>query len=113
MSGAVKWDPEDSVGKLALEVARIASEGLGVTTFQQIRAGFNQQVEQASDDPDVQIRSVIRLLIALTRKDDTRVMTTAEVQRAGFCLMWLAETRVAEWSLLRLYQWGESLPLPE
>lgn len=110
MSSAVRWNPYDSVGKLALEVSRVASEGLGYTVFQKCYATFRLQIEQGGSDLETQVCSVTRLFIALTRKDDARQMSVAEVQRAGFCLIWLASTHVAEWSLLRLYAWGESLP---
>lgn len=109
---AVEWDSYDSVGKLALEVARIATEAMGYTKFEQLRATFSQVVEQESSDLETQIRAVTRLLIAKTRKE-LQPKSVADAQTAGLCLMWLSGTRVAEWSLLQLYQWGESLPTGE
>ena len=112
MPAAVDWDPNDSISKLALEVARIAHEGLGSTQFERLRAAFSQMVEQRSDNPEVQIRVVTRRLLERTRRTQ-QPKSVAEVQEAGLCLMWLADTRVGGWSLLRLYGWGESLPSEE
>ena len=112
MLAAVDWDPKDSISKLALEVARIAHEGLGSTQFERLRAAFRQMVELRSDDPEVQIQFVTRLLLERTRREQ-QPKSVAEVQEAGLCLMWLASTRVSGWSLLRLYRWGESLPTEE
>ena len=112
MPAAVDWDPNDSISKLALEVARIAHEGLGSTQFERLRAAFSQMVEQRTSDTEEQIRVVTRLLIERTRREQ-QPKSMAEAQEAGLCLMWLASTRVSGWSLLRLYGWGESLPLEE
>src|SRR5437763_4040065 len=112
MPAAVDWDPNDSISKLALEVARIAHEGLGSTQFERLRTAFRQMVELRSDDPEVQIRVITRLLIERTRREQ-KPKSVGEVQEAGLCLMWLADTRVGAWSLLQLYQWGEALPPEE
>ena len=112
MSAAVDWSPNDSVSKLALEAARIAHEGLGSTQFERLRVAFSQMVELRSDDPEVQIRVVTRLLIERTRREQ-KPKSVAEVQEAGLCLMWLASTRVGGWSLLQLYGWGQALPTEE
>jgi hypothetical protein len=109
MPAAVEWDPRGTVGELALSVARIAMEGMGYTKFEQLCATFNQKVEQENSDLEAQIQAVTRLLVAKTRRD-LQPKSTADAQTAGLCLMWLANTRVGEWSLLQLYRWGESLP---
>lgn len=111
MAAAIEWDPSDSVGKLALETIRIATEAMGYTKFDQLREHFNQTVEQYGSDMEVKIRVLTRLLIQKTRRGVPQ--SVADVQVAGLCLIWLSGTRVADWSLLQLYQWGESLPTEE
>jgi hypothetical protein len=108
MAAAIDWNPSDKVGKLAAEVVRIAIEGMGYTKFDQMRSHFNQTVEQNDSGLEVQIRAVTRLLIAKTRRE-SQPKSVADIQTAGLCLIWLSGTRVAEWSLLQLYKWGESL----
>lgn len=106
MPASIKWDPSDAVSKLALEVVRIAMESLGSTRYEQLRAAFNQKIEQEHGDQEARLRAVTCLLIKRTREG---LQGVAEVQEAGFCLIWLASTHVSEWSLLRLYSWGQSL----
>ena len=65
----VKWSPHWTVQQMALEVARVAHEGLGGTELGKMRAAFDQTLEQASDDPEVQLRAIVRLLIKKTRRD--------------------------------------------
>jgi hypothetical protein len=93
---------------MALEVARVAHEGLGGTELGKMRAAFDQTLEQASGDPEVQLRAVVRLLIEKTRRD-SGPKSVADIQIAGICLIWLASTRVGGWSLLQLYGWGQAL----
>lgn len=105
----MRWDPHWTIQQMALEVARVAHEGLGHTQFTQMRAAFDQALEQGSDDPEVQLRAVVRMLIEKTDRD-RGPKSVADTQIAGMCLIWLATTRVAGWSLLQLYGWGAALP---
>jgi hypothetical protein len=108
MPASIDWDPRDKVSKLALEVARIATEAMGHTKFDQLREHFNQTMEQDESDMETKVRALTRLLIQKTRRGVPQ--SVADIQTAGLCLIWLSGTRVADWSLLQLYQWGESLP---
>jgi hypothetical protein len=103
----MRYDLNWTIRQAALEVARVAHEGLGSTQFERLRATFSRKVEQESDDEEVRLRAVTRLLIEKTRKGSNK--DVADIQTAGLCLMWLADTRVSEWTLLQLYSWGASL----
>ncbi|TMC24279.1 MAG: hypothetical protein E6J34_00795 [Chloroflexi bacterium] len=109
MASMAQWDPDDTVQRLALEAARIAHEGLGSTQFEQLRITFSQQIEQENTDPEEQLRATVRLLLQKTNRD-SGPKDVADTQIAGMCLIWLATTRVAGWSLLQLYGWGAALP---
>lgn len=109
MPASFDWDPDDKVSRLALEVARIATESMGRTKFDLMRSRFNQMVEQyGGSDMETKIQALTRLLIAKTRRGVPQ--STGDIQTAGLCLIWLSGTRVADWSLLQLYSWGLSLP---
>jgi hypothetical protein len=89
----------------ALEIARVAHEGLGHTNFVELRTKFNQEVLQKSSDPEVQLRAVTRLLVKMTDARTRPHDTTEAQQIAGLCLMWLATSRVSDWTVLELYLW--------
>ena len=74
-----------------------------------MRAAFTQTLEQESGDQEVQFRATVRLLLQKTHRD-SGPKDVADIQIAGMCLIWLATTRVAGWSLLQLYGWGAALP---
>src|SRR2546429_424364 len=101
------YDPNWTIQQAALEVARVAHEGLGSTQFERLRATFRRIVGQESDDEEDRLRAVTRLLVEKTRKGSNKDVADRHI--AGWCLMWLANTRVSEWTLLQLYGWGASL----
>jgi len=75
-----------------------------------MRATFTQQLSQESGgDQEVRLRAAARLLLQKTHRD-SGPKDVADTQIAGMCLIWLATTRVAGWSLLQLYNWGAALP---
>ncbi len=102
------WNLHWTVQQMALEVARVAHEGLGNTLFEQLKAIFRQEIERQDANEEMQLRIVTRLLIEKTA-GPVSLNEKADIRTVGFCYMWLANTRVSEWTLLELYRWGASL----
>lgn len=100
----MQFQPNWTVQQTALEVTRVAHEGLGNTHFEQLRAAFNQEVQKGNSDQEIRLRAVTRMLIKLTDRR-TGPKVTAETRIAGLCLLWLATTRVRDWTVLQLYHW--------
>lgn len=69
-----------------------------------MKARFNQEVQHASNDLEVQLRTVARMLVKLT-DSRTRPKDTADTQLSGMCLIWLAQSRVSDWTVPELYNW--------
>src|SRR5437667_8671445 len=82
----MRWDPNWTVGQMALEVARVAHEGWGNTEYSKMRSAFTQTLEQESGgDQEVQLRATVRLLMQKTHRD-LGPKDVTDTQIAGMCL---------------------------
>lgn len=94
-----------TIQRMALEIRRVAHEGLGHTLFEQILARFNREIARGSDDHEIQLCAVTRMLVKLT-DSRTGPKNSVEVRLAGLCFIWLARTRVQSWTVGEMYRWA-------
>lgn len=93
-----------TIKDMALDITRVAIEGLGSSLFEQALAKFTRSLQQRSDDQELQLYVVTKMLLKLT---DARTgsKSPTEIQLAGLCIIWLAKTRVQTWTMGEIYQW--------
>lgn len=98
----MQFDSNWTIQQAALEVARAAHEGLGHTKFEEFKITFDQEIQRISPDQEIQLRQVAQLIIHLT---DTTSMDSMDIRLATACLLWLAQTRVRDWTSFQLSDW--------
>lgn len=100
----VHYDPSWTIERLALETERVATEGLGRLTLNQLRRKLQIELVKRSSDPEMQLKVVALMLVSAT---DSRKgpKDNHDIRVTGLCLMWLAKTHMKTWTMEQVYKW--------